>query len=240
MNVSISLAGCGLMLELRYPEAARYFSRFSMSQEQADLPPVSVSELAFSDWASAGNAIDGFAEFCLACQPCSEALMESDRCVFHAAALRYRDRAFLLAARSGEGKSTHLRRLLEREAEGYSVINGDKPVLELRDGACWVHPSPWTGKEGYHGAASARLGGIFFVFRDQEDLVRPMTEKEASFFAYPNVFQSFRDETVIRRAGAFTEKLLKSAPSYLFKTNDIEASSALLHEAIKEAASHDL
>lgn len=221
---------------LRFTETEKYFRRFLCNESTPSEKTVAVTDQAFQDWNAAGNEIDDFAEFCLLCQPCSEVLMNADRCVFHAFALRYQDKAFLIAGGSGSGKTTQGQRLLGDHPEEFSVINGDKPVLEYRGGKIFVHPSPWNGKEGLRGVEEAPLGGIFFLRRADENMLRPASEKEAGINLFPMVFQSFENEEVIRKAAAMTEKIVRSTHCFTFISREVEESSALLYQAIKEVS----
>ena len=233
--VRMELAGVPVDCALRFPDTKKYLRRFSSSEAADCASAVCVSERSFHDWERAGNAIDAFGEFCLLCQPCSEALMSSGCGVFHAFALRYRDRAFLISGGSGAGKSTHGSILLESYPQEFSVINGDKPVLELVNGRIVVHPSPWNGKEGLRGADAAPLAGIFFLRRSTENAVKPLSKGEMAVCAFPAVFQSFETEAVIRKAAAFTQEIVQRTSGYLFSSQDIAASSTLLYQAIREA-----
>lgn len=230
----LSLGGMKVKLGLRYPETVNYFRRFLDPDGVGDGAPVRVSEQAFADWEAAGNPIDAFAEFCLLCQAASEQLMEQGGCVFHGAALRYRDRAILLSGGSGSGKSTHLQMLLKEHPEDFSVINGDKPVLALEDQGVMVYPSPWNGKEGLRGADAAPLAAIYFLNRTDRDAVEPCPPRMAGAFAFPMVFQSYSEESVIRQAASVTDKILRAVPCFLFHTRDIEASSRMLFRSIEE------
>ncbi len=236
----ITLGRAPVDLSLRFPEGERYFRRFLRKSGEAAGEPVSVREQAFADWASLGNPIDAFAEFCLFCQPVSEVLTPQDHCVFHGAALRRGDKAVLLAGGSGAGKSTHLRMLQEKHPEEFSVINGDKPVLEWTDSGVTVHPSPWNGKEGLRGAEAAPLAAIYFLRRTEHNAVEPCKDKDAGLLAFPMVFQSFSCERVIREAAAITEKLVKSCPCFFFDSRDIEPSSELLYRSIREVTRNEL
>lgn len=239
-RIHLKLGGVKVDFDLRFPETQHFLRRYLLAGEPTAPITVCVSDWAFRDWERAGNSIDAFGEFCLLCQPCSEALMDFGHCVFHAFALRYHDRAFLIAGGSGAGKSTHGKLLLEQHPEEFSVINGDKPVLEILDDRVIVHPSPWNGKEGLRGAEAAPLAGIFFLRRSDQNFVKPLTWKEAALCVFPMVFQSFENETVIRKTGAFTEQIIQRTSCFLLSSCDAVESSALICQAIKGAANDEL
>ena len=230
-----ALAGQSLSYAFHFPETARYLRRYLTGEASAPAEDaVRVSEWEFADWASVGNTIDDFAEFCLLCQQTSQRLLASDRCVFHAAAVRFRDRAWLIAAGSGVGKSTQCRNLMELDPEGITIINGDKPILEATADGVIVHPSPWNGKEGWHGAEAAPLAGLILLRRGDENAIRSLEPEEAVFRAFSSVFQSWQNEASLRLAAKMTEKIVRAAPIWMLTSAVIPDSTLLLYEIMQQ------
>ncbi len=231
-----------MMLVLEYLDTKKNLC--SIAQDTLNTTPdnlggscVFVRESEFSAWADAGNPVDAYAEFCLLCMPTSEALLPHDRCVFHAAALSHHDQAWLITAGSGVGKSTQCRTLMELWPEEFSMINGDKPVLEaLPDGGIMVHPSPWNGKEGWHGASAAPLGGIVLLRRGDINSIVPLPKEKAAAGIFQAIFQEYREEGIIRQAAAMAEKIAESCPIWLMTSHEVPDSTKLLYECIKEEA----
>lgn len=230
---AIELGGVPLGLKLRFAGSAAWLRPFAAPC--ADSEPVSVPEEDFSAWAMTGSPVDDYAEFCLLCMPASQALFAYDRCVFHAAALRCGDRAWLIAGGSGVGKSTHCRLLREYGQGAVTVINGDKPVLEVcADGSVLVHPSPWNGKEGWHGADAAPLGGLILLQRAECSRIEACAPREAAPMAFSCVFQNYSEERVIRRAGSLTERILRAAPVWKLTSLDPAESAKLLLDTVQK------
>ena len=237
-----TIAGINIIWKFLFPDTKHYLRKYitDSSYKTKDIS-VSVSEQEFSDWKHAGNSIDAFAEFCLLCQQTSEHLLMHDRCIFHAVAISCFDRAWLIAAGSGVGKSTLCRNLTDTYPNEIQVINGDKPALECRPSqGIMVHPSPWTGKEGWHGAEKAPLAGIFLLQRSEETAVRPALEREAVRYIYLSIFQSFMDEKVIRAAGTMTENMIKSVPVWLLTSKDVRESAKLVYKTMQEESNREL
>lgn len=226
---------------LRFPDTVHYLKRYlSESSDLTRQDPVSVSHQEFADWESAGNGIDAFAEFCLLCQQTSQHLFAFDRCVFHAAAIRWRNRAWLIAGGSGVGKSTQCRTLMELWPDEIQVINGDKPILSYQqDGTVMVCPSPWNGKEGWHGAEAAPLAGIFFLSRGPQDSVKTISTAHAAPLAYLCVFQDYRDANVIRQCGVITQRILQSCPLWSVTSCHIPDSTHLLYQTMRQEVANN-
>jgi hypothetical protein len=231
------LGGASVFWAFRFPETEQYLQKWITGTSVDPTAVVRVSEAEFSDWASFGNKIDAFAEFCLLCQQTSEALLPQNRCVIHAGAIRFRDKAFLIAGGSGVGKSTQIKTLMEVYPDDITGINGDKPAVEARDdGTVIIHPSPWNGKEGWHGAEAAPLGGVFLLRRGAQNSIKPVAPGAAAAFLYQQIFQSYCTQEMIRLAGLMGEKILKSAPVWLFTNKDVPDSTRLLMKTMKEAS----
>ncbi len=219
-----------------YPETAGYLSGILTGQETAcEGPCVAVDTRDLALWEEKEGKAGPFAEFCLACMPTSELLLGHDACIFHAAALRRKDRAWLIAAGSGVGKTTHCRSLLSLWPEEFSVINGDKPLLKAcPDETVMVCPSPWNGKEGMKGAEEAPLSGIFLLSRGEENRVVRLKKEDAAASIFLSIFQSGRDKESIVLAAKMAEGILESCPVWLLTSRDIPASAYLAYECISE------
>lgn len=231
------LAGRELVWAFRFPETKRFLKKWISGSAEERKDAVHVSDEEFADWAGYGNTIDGFAEFCLLCQQTSEALLPAGRCVIHAAAVRFRDRAFLIAAGSGVGKSTQVRTLMELYPEEVTIINGDKPILECREnGDVIVHSSPWNGKEGWCGAEAAPLAGIFVLRRGEKNDLMPLTPQAAAPHIYLSIFQSWHNEDIMRRVGDLADKILSSSPVWLLTNKGVPDSTRLMYDIMKREA----
>lgn len=241
-TASVLLAGCPVRLSFRFSETAYYFRKWRYDAvSSADDGAVCIPDEAFSEWESFGNRSDAFAEFRLFSEQISEYLLGYDRCVFHAAAFAFRGKAYLIAAGSGVGKTTRLRKMLELYPAETAVINGDKPILEYRpDATIMVHPSPWTGKEGLHGAPAAPLSGIFLLRRGEADRIEAVSAGKAVSSVYRMIFQTYMKEDVMRLAGAFTEKLLLHCPVWILTAKDVSPSTQLMADTILKEVSADV
>jgi hypothetical protein len=106
-------------------------------------------------------------------------LEEYSGMVFHAAALVFAGKAYLFAAPSGTGKTTHLRLWQTHRAGQAWVLNGDKPLIRLENDGIWVYGGPWRGKEGMGSNDRCKLGGIYLLRRGAQNAVRPASSQEA-------------------------------------------------------------
>lgn len=122
-----------------------------------------------------------FLEFqCLMLKTGNE-LLEHKKALFHGAALLWKEKAWIITAPSGTGKTTQLRYWRKILNKDVVTINGDKPLLECKDnGTVFVYSSPWKGKEKYGlDGRSAQLGGIILLEQGKENKIERLEPKEA-------------------------------------------------------------
>lgn len=104
----------------------------------------------------------------------AEWLPRHDAFVFHGAIIAYGGRAYAVTARSGVGKTTHLRLWLKRFGEECHILNGDKPVIRFIDGVPYACATPWRGKEGYGVNEMLPLFGIALLRRSETNFFKKL------------------------------------------------------------------
>lgn len=114
-----------------------------------------------------------YREFCSAALSYNVLLM-------HASAIGIDGRAYVYAAPSGMGKSTHTQLCREVYGSRAVMINDDKPLLRLSDGVWTVYGTPWNGRHRLGANISAPLGGICFLRRGGENRVDRLPAEDAA------------------------------------------------------------
>lgn len=226
-------SGATLTFSFRYPDTAVYYGgalKASGECEAIVIPPEDVST-----WMNQWKGCDpSYAEYVISCNYACDALMRQDRVVFHGASFLWNDSAWLFSAPSGTGKTTQLR-LWEKLFPGQmEILNGDKPVLELRpDGKVMVHPSPWKGKENYgRDDIVAPLGGIILLTQAKENRIRRMAPAEAARSLFGRIYSTFNTEAEVLLSADILDRILTSVPVWLLENKGDEASALLTHETL--------
>ena len=176
-----------------------------------------------------------FIEFQCLMLATGNALLTHKRALFHGAAFLWREKAWIITAPSGTGKTTQLKywnKTLRREIQ---VINGDKPLLECRDdGSVWVHSSPWRGKEKLgRPDMHAPLGGILLLEQGGHNEIRRLTSEEAvlplfvEFVSYPESEDQIRGQAQIMR------QILDTVPVWKLVNIGDEASARLTQQTLE-------
>lgn len=231
----LTLAGVTVGCSFEFPNTFRYFGSCISGCCQGNGIMLSPEDRAA--WEKNIGSMNALSEYSAFTAPVSDALMNFSRCIVHAAAFRFRNKAFLIAAPSGVGKTTQVKTLSELYPGEFSVISGDRPVLEFADdGEVIAHPSPWNGKEGWCGAEAAPLAAIILLERGEQSSISRISAKEAAVRIFTSVFQSAVDEECIKRTAFFSDRLLKAAPVWEFVNGGVPDSTRMLYEKVLKGA----
>ena len=181
-------------------------------------------------------------EYSYLIEPASDVLMTVDRCCLHGVAYVWKERAWILSAPSGTGKSTQYRNLTELYGQEIFCINGDKPCLEFRaDGTIMVHDSPWRGKERWGTAGAVYpLAGMFFLYQADYNEIREYPPAAGIIPLYHQIFSSRKSEKELRNICRLESILIRNIPvRFLGNRGDLD-STRLLRRAMEEILEADV
>ncbi len=237
----LNIAGVAVPLACRFAGTPRLFGAYASPDQGGEA--VFVEQAGWDFWPQTGKPLDAEAEASLFTTAVSDALLQHDRCIIHAVAFRFRDRAWLMSAASGVGKSTQIRSLQELYPGEFGVICGDRPALQLMDdGTVWVHPTPWNGKENWFGAEGAPLAGIFCLTRGEETRIARLKPQKAVLPLFPALISAYETKEQIRRLAAFEDQLLRRVPVYDYCNGGVPDSTRILYQTIfaGEVENHEI
>lgn len=168
----VALAGCVLEIQPKYDYSEKFFEDYITNEPVTQgLPVIQVSdeEIEAENDNYEANFLKGYLETLAIQRRIAGLLANKDIILLHGVAFTYEDTCYIVTARSGTGKSTHI--MLWQKYLGsdrVKIINGDKPFIRREGDEFTVYGTPWCGKEGYNINTSSRLGGIIFLDRGSE------------------------------------------------------------------------
>ena len=101
-------------------------------------------------------------------------MAEFDAYLFHSAVITYGGKCIAFSGKRGTGKSTHVGLWKDKFGKDVTVVNGDKPLLALRNGQLIAYGTPWCGKEGWNINTSVPLTAICFLRRGEKNTIAPL------------------------------------------------------------------
>ena len=108
----------------------------------------------------------------------AEHLFHRDVLLLHGSTVAVDGQAYLFAARSGTGKSTHTRLWRQVFGDRAVIVNDDKPFLQITGSGVWAYGSPWSGKHGLDSNICVPLKGICLLERGAENVIVPAAPED--------------------------------------------------------------
>ena len=237
--------------KFRFPETAAALHAYPVSKlvdrglSHLNISPVCIPFDEWDDFKTLGIGEGPGMEASVLSAFFSEALMPFDRVLFHSVAVRWRNHAYLICAPSGVGKSTQAKYLQELRRNEFEIICGDRPILEFRNfersiesafsysmPEIIVHPSPWNGKENWHGGKAAPLAGLILLERGERNIISSLSPKEAGITAYIQFIHTNRNIQLVTKIAKYTTALLNAVPIWKLTTFQVPDSTRLLLELV--------
>ena len=138
--------------------------------------------------------------------------------LFHGSAIELDGVTYIFTAKSGTGKSTHTRLWREHFGKRAVMVNDDKPLIHVGDGAVTVYGTPWNGKHNLGENMSSPLHAICILERAEKNSI----VKVDPMSVFVNIFgQTFRpsDAEPMKKVLVLVDKMLKQVPVYRLGCN---------------------
>ena len=154
--------------------------------------------------------------------------------VFHGSYFKVGNNAYIVTAKSGTGKSTHVKLLETLLGNEFEYINDDKPLLEINDKVT-LYSSPWNGKERRGNNIHAPLKSVIFLNRGIDNTYRKLDNKEEVYFRLLSQIYLPKQKDNREKALKLIDVLLSSVTFYEINVNmDISAAKMTYERIIKD------
>lgn len=166
----------------------------------------------------------------------AEPLLQCHCIIFHGAVVAVDGESYLFTAKSGTGKTTHIKLWTENIPNSY-ILNGDKPLLKIVNGYIMVCGTPWRGKEAYGVNQNLPLKALCVLQRSGENHISEISPGEA----FPILFQQthhIEDVACMEKTIQLLGTLSHSVHLYRLGCN-MEAEAALIsYQAMGTCGGH--
>ena len=166
---------------------------------------------------------DGYLEELAVYRQIAERMPAYDTFLCHGSAVAVDGRAYLFAARSGTGKSTHARLWQQLLGDRLLYVNDDKPLVRIAPEAAVVYGTPYDGKHHLSRDMAVPLKAVCFLQRGAENRIRRIGARDA----FPRLLQQVycpQDRAALARTMELLQGLTERVAFYELACNmDLEA-----------------
>ena len=156
-----------------------------------------------------------------------------DAYLLHCAVIEYNGYGYAFAAKSGTGKTTHIKLWRKRFGSDVKIVNGDKPILRFgQDGRLYAYGTPWCGKEGFNRNTSAPLKAICFIERAQENTIKRLSVSDALMRVFHQIL-SPDTEAAVDKLFPLLDRTLAQVPCYVLGCNMSEEAAEVAYNGMK-------
>lgn len=198
---TINIADITVLIDNKYEFVKTICKDYIIDNSEYDfVASVSENEFAEERKVSDRSLSDGFIESVCIYRNIAQQLPFYDAFVMHCASVEYDGSGYCFTAKSGTGKTTHIR--LWRNVFGSNVlpINGDKPIVRLFNNQLYICGTPWSGKEMFNRNVKVPLNGICVLSQAKENAIVRLNKHEALTQILSHVFfpakQDAYDKTI--------------------------------------------
>ena len=142
------------------------------------------------------------------------------------------NKAYIITASSGVGKTTHTRLWLSEFAGEASILNGDKPLVRMIDGKAYACGTPWKGKEGFGVNERARLRGIAFLERAAENSAAEVPADKVVMKLVTQMYMPKSSGMSTLLTMKLADRLIKSVKLVELKCNMDPSAAQVAYEAL--------
>ena len=240
---TVKLADIPVRIRAIWPELRQFLedylteeeAAFTLETRQEDIEQERImsARTRAAEGLPALRSSDAYLETLAIYRKLAEELVERDVLLFHGSVVAVDGEAYLFAARSGTGKSTHTRLWREVFGERAVMINDDKPLLHIGAEGAAVFGTPWNGKHRLGTNGSAPLRAICILERGKTNRIERIDRRTA----YPILLQqTYRPASAeaLQRTLTLIDRLTERVALFRLFCNMEPEAARVSYEAMKE------
>lgn len=170
---------------------------------------------------------------CIYREICKQLPVSFDAYFLHSAVIEYEGKGYAFSAKSGMGKSTHIKLWRKHFGAGVHVVNGDKPIIRCIDGVLYAYGTPWCGKECWQNNTRVALSALCFLERGEVNIIKRIKSDEALMRIFHQILTP-EDMQTVDALVPLLEKTLTDVPCYLLKCDPTEQAAQVAYDGMNE------
>ncbi len=177
---TFAVAGYVIGVEAMYQSTKEYCRKFLTEDMPQITLKITSEDLAFERSKASDLSVgDAYLETVALQRKLTNWLLGHNTLLFHGSVVAVDGEAYLFAAKSGTGKSTHTRLWRQLLGDKATMVNDDKPFLYCGGDGVLACGSPWNGKHRLGENVSLPLKAICVLERGEENTIQRISAGEA-------------------------------------------------------------
>ena len=231
INFKIEIANIVLEINAFNESTKRYCGDFLSNKEPQYVITMTQEDLENEKHINEDGKVYANEEISALYRKIADIFVEENVLVMHGSSFKVGNNAFIVTARSGVGKSTHVNLLKEYLGKDFEYINDDKPLLKV-DNELVLFSSPWNGKERRGNNTYAPLRSVIFLNRGLTNTYKKLSNNSDVYFRLLSQIYLPRDKAKREKALSLIDILLKRISFYEINVNTDISSSEMTSERI--------
>lgn len=174
---------------------------------------------------------DNYMEIIATLLKIADELPDRNKLLMHGAVVAWKNAGYIFTAPSGTGKTTHIRLWKKYLGSDVEIINGDKPVLEVKEKEIIAYGTPWAGKERLQKNNSVPVRGICFLRQADTNSIHKLNKREALLLLLPQIYIVSDSQRAGKTLELFS-KMLEWIPVYELRCDISEQAVKCSFEAL--------
>ncbi len=219
---NLKMADLNILIENKFPYIQKMCEKYLTNETNSDFS-ISVTEEEIVQEKTEECTDLGYLESLAIYRKIAEKIIEFDGFLLHGVVLETEGEGVAFCAKSGTGKSTHAALWLRYLGDKCSVVNGDKPLIRIKEGKAVAYGTPWCGKEGINNNTSVVLKGVCILQRGIENEIEKIEKSSVLPYLTTQIYVPKNGMKMIKTLDLI-DALVKGTDFYLLKCNmDISA-----------------
>ena len=242
VQFTIEIAGIAYNIQANFSSTESYCRQFitdqtgkhmiSVTKEDIAAERLNINALDEEQVSEQSGYSDAYLETIALLRKIAECAPEENSMLIHSSAICVDGNAYLFAAPSGTGKSTHARLWCEMLGDRAVMVNDDKPFILRSENVFYVCGSPWNGKHGLGNPIQAPLAGICLLHQAEKNTISKLTAVQALPGVMAQCYIPKKADSAFAALGMIDE-LLKSVPIYSLGCNISREAAELSYNTMK-------
>ncbi len=231
---NIRIADISICIKNKYEYVRNLCRDYITDIEDAELTVEVTEEMIDAELATADIDVSrGYTEgVCIYREICKQLPTRFNAYFLHSAVIEYEGRGYAFSAKSGTGKSTHIRLWRKHFGADVHIVNGDKPIIKCIDGVLYAYGTPWCGKECWQNNTKVALSALCFIDRAENNRIRRINADEALIRLFHQILTP-EDMQTVDALSPLLEKTLLDVPCYVLECRPDEEAAQVAYDGMK-------